>query len=196
MLARTLVTGNHGLFSGSEITNVGTVVADNYNLFGINGNAGVEGFTPGPTDIVPPAGVLLPDILNPTLAFNGGLTQTPFEFFPLVNVFVTLDPALDTAFDPMPGPEAPAGTFTITAMFTNTSTTALHVPFFTVTELSGDNLVLNAEEGAQGVGATVPLEAGDGVLAPGETVAAEFVIGLQERVPFRFFVDLFAEPLP
>jgi hypothetical protein len=52
------------------------VLADNHNLFGADGNAGVEGFTPGPADIVPPAGVLLPDILNPTLAFNGGPTQT------------------------------------------------------------------------------------------------------------------------
>jgi hypothetical protein len=30
-----------------------------------------------------------------------------FEFFPLVNDFVTLDPALETAFDPTPIPEAP-----------------------------------------------------------------------------------------
>jgi hypothetical protein len=92
--------------------------------------------------------------------------------------------------------EAPAGSFTITAAFTNTSDTALCVPFFTVTELSGDNRLLNAEEGAQGVGATVPLAAEGEVLAPGETVAVDFVIGLQERTPFTFFVDLFAEPLP
>ena len=47
-----------------------------------------------------------------------------------------------------------------------------------------------------GVGATVPLMAEDEVLAPGATVAVDFVIGLQERVPFRFFVDLFGDPLP
>jgi hypothetical protein len=50
------------------------------------------------------------------------------EFFPIVNDFVTLDPDLDTAFDPTPTPEAPAGTFTITATFTNTSDIPLHVP--------------------------------------------------------------------
>ena len=109
---------------------------------------GVVGFTPGPTDIVPPAGVQLSNILNPVLAFNGGPTQThalvpgspaidaggavctdangnplltdqrgkprivdgngdgtarcdigAFEFFPVVNNFVTLDPGLDTAFN-------------------------------------------------------------------------------------------------
>jgi hypothetical protein len=113
-----------------------------------------------------------------------------------VNDFVTLHPALDTAFDSMPMPAAPAGTFTITATFTNTSDTPLRVPFCTATELSGDNLLLNADEGVQGVGATRTLEAGDGVLTPGETVVVDFVIGLQERVPFRFFVDLFREPLP
>ena len=121
-------------------------MADNHNLFGVNGNAGVVGFTPGPTDIVPPAGVQLSNILNPVLAFNGGPTQThalvpgspaidaggpvctdangnplltdqrgkpriidgngdgtarcdigAFEFFPVVNNLVTLDPGLDTA---------------------------------------------------------------------------------------------------
>jgi hypothetical protein len=241
-LARTLVSGNTAPYA-PEIA--GFVRADNHNLFGVDGSAGVEGFSPGPTDIVSPAGVLLPDILEPTLAFNGGLTQThalvlgspaidagsamcldatgaplatdqrgrprlvdgdgdgtaacdigAFEFFPVVNDFVTLDPALDTAFDPTPGPAAPAGTFTITATFTNTRDRALRFPFFTVTELSGGNLLLNADEGTQGVGATVTPEIGDHVLAPDETVTVEFVIGLQEQKRFTFFVDLFGEPVP
>ena len=205
-----------------------TVVADNHNLFGVNGNAGVVGFTPGPTDIVPPAGVQLSNILNPVLAFNGGPTQThalvpgspaidaggpvctdangnplltdqrgkpriidgngdgtarcdigAFEFFPVVNNLVTLDPDLDTSFNPTPVPGAPAGIFTISATFTNTSGTALRFPFFTVTELSGGNLLLNADEGTQGVGATVTPNVGDQVLSPGETVQVDFVIGLQ-----------------
>jgi Ca2+-binding RTX toxin-like protein len=48
-------------------------VANNYNLFGHDGNAGVEGFDPGPTDIVPSAplsAILL------ALADNGGATFT------------------------------------------------------------------------------------------------------------------------
>ena len=245
-LARTLVSGNTAL-SASEIYNAaseGTVVANNRNLFGVNGNAGVYGFTPGPTDIVPPAGVQLSNILNPVLAFNGGPTQThalvsgslaidaggpactdangnplltdqrgkprtidgnkdgtarcdigAFEFFPVVNNLVTLDPGFDTSFNPTPVPNAPAGTFTIGATFTNTSNRPLRFPFFTVTELSGDNVLFNAEEGPRGVGATVTPNVGDQVLSPGETVNVDFVIGLQTSTPFTFFVDLFAEPL-
>ena len=49
-LTNSVVTGNQGI----EITNVGSYVyADHFNLFGANGNSGVSGFTPGPTDIVP-----------------------------------------------------------------------------------------------------------------------------------------------
>src|SRR5262249_50852337 len=49
------------------------VTANNFNLFGTDGNAGVSGFTPGPTDIVP--SVSLAQILAP-LSNNGGPTQT------------------------------------------------------------------------------------------------------------------------
>jgi hypothetical protein len=244
-LARTLVSGNTAP-TGPEIFNdvSGTVTADNHNLFGVNGNAGVVGFSPGATDVVPPAGVQLTDILNPTLANNGGPTQThafvagspavdaggpvcpdaagaplptdqrgkprivdgngdgtaacdigAFEFFPVVNAFVTLDPTLDTAFNPTPVPGGPAGTFTITATFTNTSDTPLRFPFFTVTALSGGNLLLNADEGAKGVGATLTPEVGDRMLASGETVAVDFIIGLHARARFTFLVDLFGEPV-
>jgi hypothetical protein len=49
------------------------VNANNFNLFGSNGNAGVTGFAPGPRDIVPSAS--LGNILGP-LTNNGGPTQT------------------------------------------------------------------------------------------------------------------------
>jgi hypothetical protein len=247
ILTRTLVSGNSAPTGPEVFKNVpygGIVVADNHNIFGVNGNAGVVNFTPGPTDIVPPVGVQLSSILNPVLAFNGGPTQThalvpgspaidaggiactdasgnplltdqrgrpriidgnsdgtarcdigAFEFFPVVNNLVALDPALDTSFDPTPVPHAPAGTFTIGATFTNTSGTPLRFPFFTVTGLSGSNLLLNADEGARGVGATVTPDVGEQLLSPGETVQVDFIIGLQTRSPFTFFVDLFGEPL-
>jgi hypothetical protein len=118
-----------------------------------------------------------------------------FEFFPVVSDLVTLDPALDTASDPTPVPGGPAGTFTITATFTNTSGTPLRAPFFEVTALSGGNLLLNADGGPGGVGATLTPEVGDRVLSPGEIVTVDFVIGLQVRAPFTFVVELFGEPL-
>ena len=49
-----------------------TITANNFNLFGANGNAGVTGFTLGPTDIVP--SVPLAQILRP-LKNNGGPTH-------------------------------------------------------------------------------------------------------------------------
>lgn len=73
-LHRTLVSGN-----GVEVQKYGDgmcfnqVFVNSHNLFGQNGNPGVSGFNPGPTDIVPTVG--LNAILSP-LANNGGPTQT------------------------------------------------------------------------------------------------------------------------
>ena len=75
----TLIAGNQAAAS-PEIQNDGyncavlrcRVTANNFNLFGTNGNAGVTGFTPGPTDIVP--SVSLAQILAP-LKNNGGPTR-------------------------------------------------------------------------------------------------------------------------
>ena len=244
-LTRTLISGNTAP-SGPEIFHYyGVVTADQFNLFGLDGAAGIEGFTPGATDVVPPAGVQLADILDPTLALHGGRTPThalvpgslaidaagpecldptgapltmdqrgrprpidgngdgivacdigAFEFVPLVSDLVTLDPDLDTSFDPTAVVGGPAGTFTVTGTFTNTSPTALRAPFFEVTTLSGGNLLLNADAGPGGVGTTLTPDVGDGVLAPGEAVTADFVIGLRVRAPFTFVVELFGEPLP
>jgi hypothetical protein len=72
-LTNSLIAGNHAAVA-PEIENVGSIVnANNFNLFGTNGNAGVSGFTPGPTDIVP--SVSLTQIMSP-LKNNGGPTQT------------------------------------------------------------------------------------------------------------------------
>ena len=117
------------------------------------------------------------------------------EFFPIVNNLVALAPGLRTSSNSTPVPGGPAGTFTITATFTNTSGTSLNFPFFGVSELSGGNRLLNADGSPGGVGATVTPNVGDRVLSPGEKVRVRFVIGLQARTPFTFFVDLFGEPL-
>jgi Concanavalin A-like lectin/glucanases superfamily len=127
---------------------------------------------------------------TPVLVF--GFTARPSLLN--VNDRVTLAPDVNTAFDPTPMPEAPAGTFTITATFTNTSDTSLRFPFFTVTELSGGNLLLNGDEGAQGIGAMLTPDIGDDIFAPGASITVDFVIGLQGRERFTFFVDLLAYP--
>jgi hypothetical protein len=118
-----------------------------------------------------------------------------FEFFPMVNGLVALARDLDTSFDPNPVPGGPAGTFTITASFTNTSGTPLHFLFFGVSQLTGGNLLLNADGGPAGIGATVTPKVEGDVQAQGEEVTEKFVIGLQVREPFTFFVNVFAEPL-
>src|SRR4029453_1136152 len=89
----------------------------------------------------------------------------------------------------------PAGTFTVTATFTNTSTTPLRFPFLSVSDLTGGNLVLNADGAPGGIGATVtPAVPGD-VLVPGASMTAEFVIGLQARERFTFLVNVLGEPV-
>ena len=83
-LNHSLVAGNQAA-SGPEIDNrSNSIIANNFNLFGTNGNAGVTGFTPGPTDVVP--SVSLAQILAP-LANNGGPTQT--------HALVPASPAID-----------------------------------------------------------------------------------------------------
>lgn len=73
-LQRSIVSGNKAntsseIWAGSDAV----VKADDFNLFGHDGDAGVVGFTPGATDVVPNkpvSGILLP------LADNGGETRT------------------------------------------------------------------------------------------------------------------------
>jgi hypothetical protein len=86
-LNNSLIAGNQADVA-PEIANYSVVTANNFNLFGTNGNAGVSGFTPGPTDIVP--GVSVAQILRP-LKNNGGPTQT--------HALVAASPAID-AGDP------------------------------------------------------------------------------------------------
>jgi hypothetical protein len=56
-------------------------------------------------------------------------------------------------------------------------------------------LVQRVAARAASLGATLTPAVGDRVLDPGETVAADFVIGLQARARFTFLVDLFGEPV-
>ncbi|MFN2270319.1 MAG: choice-of-anchor Q domain-containing protein, partial [Anaerolineae bacterium] len=74
--SRSIVSGNEAPVAAEIEDATYETIVDNYNLFGLDGDAGVIGFTLGITDIMPAAGVLLDDILNPTLADNGGPTLT------------------------------------------------------------------------------------------------------------------------
>ena len=89
-VSRSLVSGNTAT-SGPEI--YGTVAANNFNLFGRSGNAGVVGFSPGPTDVIPT--VSRSRILAP-LAANGGPTRT--------HALVRGSPAIDAVQTGCPPP--------------------------------------------------------------------------------------------
>jgi hypothetical protein len=87
VLNNSLIAGNQAPVA-PEIENTSIVNANNFNLFGFNGNARVSGFTPGPNDVVP--GVGLAQILG-SLKNNGGPTRT--------HALVAGSPAID-AGDP------------------------------------------------------------------------------------------------
>ena len=115
------------------------------------------------------------------------------EFYPVVNDLVALG-NMSTDFNPSPVPGGPAGTFRITAEFTNTSNQVIVNPFVEVVDLTGGNLLLNADGGAGGVGArlTSP-DSASMPFQPGATSTFEFVIGLQSPDPFTFFVNMLGQ---
>ena len=116
------------------------------------------------------------------------------EFYPLVNNLVALG-NMSTAFDPTPVPGGPAGTFRATAGFTNTSNQVILNPFVEVVELTGGNLLLNADGGAGGVGARLtPPGSATTPFQPGASGTFEFIIGLQLQEPFAFLVNMLGEP--
>jgi predicted outer membrane repeat protein len=85
-LVRSLISGNAG--NNPEISSTsGSVEADRFNLFGHSGVAGVAGFSPGETDLVP--NVALNAILDPVLRANGGFSQT--------HALLRASPAVDPA---------------------------------------------------------------------------------------------------
>jgi hypothetical protein len=83
--------------------------------------------------------------------------------------------------------------FAITALFENQGQAPIRNPFFVVTELSGSNVLQNADEGTAGPGATLSPDVGNGVLEPGEFTEVTFVIRLGSRTPFRFVVGVRGE---
>jgi hypothetical protein len=90
---RSLVSGNLAPTSPEIHGHNASVTANAFNLFGFNGNAGVTGFTPGPTDLVPDEP--LSAILDPVLADNGGPTETHalVPGSPAIDAIPAADPA-------------------------------------------------------------------------------------------------------
>lgn len=116
-------------------------------------------------------------------------------FFTLNDKFAPLGPGdVATAFSRTPCGGASAGTFTITATFTNISSDTLSNLLIAVQTLTGDNVLCNANGGPGGTGSqlTVPLQGdlADGQLSPGESFVVELPVGLQSFNPFTFLVDV------
>ncbi len=91
-LSRTMVSGNTAP-GGPEVyldtRGPEGITASNFNIFGHSGNAGVIGFAPGTTDIVPTQP--LSGVLNTSLTNNGGRTLT--------HALVNGSPAIDAVND-------------------------------------------------------------------------------------------------
>jgi hypothetical protein len=86
--------------------------------------------------------------------------------------------------------------FIITTTFRNTSQSwAVKNPFFEVTKLTGQNVLINGDAGPGGIGSTLSPDVGDGTLSPGESMAVEFIIRLSRRDPFEFQVVFRGEPV-
>ncbi len=77
IVTRSIVSGNLAARSAPEVRNRpfgGTVVTDGLNVFGYEGSAGISGFEPGASDLVP--SVPLTAVLDPRLADQAGPTRT------------------------------------------------------------------------------------------------------------------------
>ena len=107
---------------------------------------------------------------------------------------------VSTAFSRTPCGGATAGTFTVTATFTNISADTLSNLVIQVNKLTGGNVLCNADGGPDGAGAlfTIPLLGSftDSQLSPNEAFTVAFQIGLQSFNPFQFVVDVLGEEIP
>lgn len=75
VIKQSIISGNYGL-PGREINSTGgVIIANNFNIFGLNDDASVLGVTVGPSDIVPSVAALT-DIVDVNLLDNGGPTPT------------------------------------------------------------------------------------------------------------------------
>jgi hypothetical protein len=122
-----------------------------------------------------------------------------FSFFDIrtqvvVDNLVTPEGAVSKSYDPTPVANGPAGVFTITAKFRNTSTKTIVKPFFQVFLLTEGNVLLNADRGPGGLGATfTPQGSATAPFTPGSVGTFVFEIGLRTNDRFTFLVDLMGQ---
>ena len=96
-LSRSIISGNSATVTGAEIVNYGTISADDSNVFGhagLNNAQAFRYFTPGANDVNATSdgdNIPLGDILDTTLADNGGPTET--------HNLVADSPAVDLTYD-------------------------------------------------------------------------------------------------
>jgi 6-phosphogluconolactonase (cycloisomerase 2 family) len=146
-----------------------------------------------------------------SIASGGTLTPLPGSPFPNSNFerfSLTVFPAKvcpqivndkvsfvvqSTSLNSTPAPSAPAGVYSIIALLTNTSQQDIDIPINAVVKtITNGNLLLSATEGDGGTGSKQAIDAGaDNKLSPNESVTVGFDIGLVNRNPFSFFVDVY-----
>lgn len=112
------------------------------------------------------------------------------EFYPIVNELLSQDPVLKTSFNSTPVHDGPAGTFIITATYTNMSATHITSPHFVVVELSGNNVLINADGGPGGVGSILTPDINGNALLSGEAMIVDFPIALKEVTPFTLLFNI------
>jgi hypothetical protein len=126
-----------------------------------------------------------------------GAVEFPEPISPLNDrvSFEPLRPTFSFTADPAGCPDGFVGKFSFAARLTNHQEQPLTDLFVSVTTLTHNNLLLNAEGPPFGVGARLTVPTGDdfsdGVLSHEEAVDVPFVICLKERRRFTFEVDVF-----
>ncbi len=125
-------------------------------------------------------------LLHPATYFDGVLQN------PSVNHRLKLASSTDS-YDPTPQANAPAGVYSVAATFTNVTEVSLEDVSFTVADLAAGNLLLNADGGPAGVGATISVPAAalgsDGILHPNESFTYSFAVGLASAGASDLTVD-------
>jgi hypothetical protein len=138
---------------------------------------------------------------NDNLGFSGVVILDPrVNVDSLVN-FTPMTATYRTLSDTTGCPAGFAGKFTFTASLTNKSTSpAIQGLAVQVLTLSNGNVLLdpqtNALLGGSGAVMLVPEQGmnADGLLGPGEEVDVPFIICLETRQSFQFFVDVIGAP--